>query len=107
TVGAAPMQNIGAYGVEVKDVIAEVSFWHWDEQKYDTYSNEECRFGYRDSIFKHALKGRVFITDVLFRLNKQPVYHTGYGAIRQELDAMNVQELSIRAIAQAVINIRS
>lgn len=107
TVGAAPMQNIGAYGVEVKEVIEEVTAWHWQDKKYVTYSNEECRFGYRDSIFKHELKGKVFITDVVFRLNKTPIYRTEYGAIKQELEKNGVTELSISAIADAVIAIRS
>lgn len=107
TVGAAPMQNIGAYGVEVKEVIEEVTAWHWQDKKYVTYTNEECRFGYRDSIFKHELKGKVFITDVLFRLNKKPVYRTDYGAIGKQLEKSGVLDLSIRAIADAVIAIRS
>jgi UDP-N-acetylmuramate dehydrogenase len=107
TVGAAPMQNIGAYGVEVKDVIEEVTAWHWQQQEYITYTNEQCRFGYRDSIFKHELKGKLLITDVLFKLSKQPVYHTSYGAITQELEQMGITELSIQSIAQAVVNIRS
>lgn len=107
TVGAAPMQNIGAYGVEVREVIAEVTAWHWEEHRYITLNNEQCRFGYRDSIFKHELKGKVFITDVLFRLNKKAVFHTSYGAIRQELEDTGVTELSIKAIADAVIAIRS
>lgn len=107
TVGAAPMQNIGAYGVEVKDVIEEVTFWHWDKQEYIIYTNTQCNFGYRDSVFKHELKGKVLITDVTFRLAKQPSFKTSYGAITQELEQMGVTELSIQAIAQAVINIRS
>src|SRR5690606_14819025 len=84
TVGAAPMQNIGAYGVEVKDVVETVTAWHWEEKKYITLSNRLCRFGYRDSIFKHELKGKVFITNVIFRLNKQPKFNTSYGAISQQ-----------------------
>lgn len=107
TVGAAPMQNIGAYGVEVKEVIEEVTAWHWEENQYITLNNEECRFGYRDSIFKHELKGKVFITDVVFRLNKKALFNTSYGAITQELEKMGVTELSIKAIADAVIAIRS
>lgn len=107
TVGAAPMQNIGAYGVEVKGVINEVTAWHWDEKKYISYNNDACRFGYRDSLFKHELKGKVFITEVVFKLNKQPNYNTSYGAIQQELDKNGVTELSIKAIADAVIAIRS
>lgn len=107
TVGAAPMQNIGAYGVEVKDVIEEVTFWHWEDRQYITYKNADCNFGYRDSIFKHKLKGKVFIVDVTFRLTKQPVFNTSYGAISQELEKMGIEELSIQAIAHAVIAIRS
>lgn len=106
TVGAAPMQNIGAYGVEVKEVIEEVTAWHWERNEFITYDNEDCRFGYRDSIFKHELKGKVFITDVVFRLYKQPVFNTSYGAIQQELEKQGAKEVSIEAIANAVISIR-
>ncbi len=107
TVGAAPMQNIGAYGIEVKEVIEQVTAWNWDEQRYITLNNEQCRFGYRDSVFKHELKGKVLITDVLLRLNKNAIFNTSYGAITQELEQMGVTELSIKAIAHAVIAIRS
>lgn len=107
TVGAAPMQNIGAYGVEVREVIHEVTAWHWKEKKYITYTNEECRFGYRDSIFKHELKGKVFITDVFFKLLTQPIFRTTYGAIEEQLKNMGITKLSIKAIADAVISIRS
>lgn len=107
TVGAAPMQNIGAYGVEVKQAIEEVTAWHWAEQKFITYNNEQCAFGYRDSIFKHELKKKVFITDVLFKLHKKPAYNTSYGAITDELQKMGVEELSIKSISDAVIAIRS
>lgn len=105
TVGASPIQNIGAYGVEVKDTIAEVEAWDWEAGKLINFSNEACRFGYRDSIFKQELKGRVVVTAVIFRLSKQPVLHTDYGAIRDELAAMDVAP-SVQSIAQAVINIR-
>lgn len=107
TAGASPMQNIGAYGVEAKETIVSVTAWHWQEKTFVTYTNEECRFGYRDSIFKHELKEKVFITSVTYRLNKKPTFHTTYGAITHELEKMNVQELSIQAIANAVINIRT
>lgn len=106
TVGAAPIQNIGAYGVEVKETIERVEAWHWEQQAFVSYSNAECRFGYRDSIFKQELKDKVFITAVVFRLNRKPVFHTAYGAISAELEKMGVTELSIRAIADAVISIR-
>jgi len=107
TVGASPIQNIGAYGVEVRETIEQVTFRHLEEDTTVTFNNEECRFGYRDSIFKHELKGKVFITSVVFRLSKQPKFNTSYGAIEQELKSMGIQELSVQAIAQAVINIRS
>jgi UDP-N-acetylmuramate dehydrogenase len=107
TVGASPIQNIGAYGVEAKETIDSVTAWHWEDRKFLNFQNSECRFGYRDSIFKHELKDRVFITSVTYRLNKKPVFHTAYGAISEELQKMNVQELSIKAIAEAVIAIRS
>lgn len=105
TVGASPMQNIGAYGVEVKDTIHSVTFWHWEEKKLITYNNTECQFGYRESIFKHSLRDKVFITSVVYKLRKQPVFNTSYGAIEQELQQINAVP-SVQAIAQAVINIR-
>lgn len=107
TVGAAPMQNIGAYGIEVKEVIEEVTAWHWEHNRYITLNNAQCRFGYRDSVFKHEMKGKVLITEVVFRLNKKATFNTSYGAISQELERMGVTELSINAIANAVIAIRS
>ena len=107
TAGASPMQNIGAYGVEVKDVIESVECWHWDERKLVAYDNADCNFGYRDSIFKHELKDKVFITSVVYRLSKRPVFNTRYGAIEQELEQMKIKDLSVGEIARAVINIRS
>lgn len=107
TVGAAPMQNIGAYGAEAKETIESVTVWHWAEKKPVTYTNAECSFGYRDSIFKNVLKDKVFITSVTFRLNKIPNFKITYGAIESELKSMGVSVLSLKEIAQAVINIRT
>jgi UDP-N-acetylmuramate dehydrogenase len=107
SVGASPMQNIGAYGVEIKDVFHELEAYHIKDRGSRTFSNEECKFGYRESVFKNIFKNQFIITSVTYRLNKKPVYHTSYGAIQQELESMGVKELSIRAISQAVINIRS
>jgi UDP-N-acetylmuramate dehydrogenase len=107
TVGASPIQNIGAYGVEVQETIDVVNAWHWNEKTTVTFKNEDCQFGYRDSVFKNSLKGKVFITSVVFKLNKQHEYRTTYGAIAQELEKNNVTELSVKAIADAVIAIRS
>ena len=105
TVGASPIQNIGAYGVEVKDAITAVEAWDWKAGAIRTFTNEECRFGYRDSIFKHELKDRVVVTAVTFRLSKHPKLHTEYGAIREELAVIGAAP-SVQSIAQAVINIR-
>jgi len=107
TVGASPMQNIGAYGVEAKETIESVTFWYWNEQTFLTYNNRECAFGYRDSIFKQLLKDKTFITSVVYKLDKRPKYNTSYGAIEQELESMGVHELSVKAIAYAVMHIRT
>ena len=107
TVGAAPIQNIGAYGVEAKDVIEEVRFFNLDTGGFEVFKNEDCHFAYRDSIFKGALKNKAIITSVIFRLRKVPVFNTSYGNIQQELDAMGISELSIKAVSDAVIRIRS
>jgi len=107
TVGASPMQNIGAYGVEAKETIETVTCWNWEEKAFMTFSNSQCEFGYRDSIFKRQLKDKTFITSVVYKLSRNPAYHTSYGAINDELERMGVQELSVNAIAKAVINIRT
>lgn len=107
TVGAAPIQNIGAYGVEVKDVLDSVRFFNLQTGAFEVYDNARCAFGYRDSIFKRDMKGKAVITYVIFRLNKKPVFHTSYGNIRQELERMGITELSIGHISDAVIRIRT
>ncbi len=106
-VGASPMQNIGAYGVELREVFDELEAYDMETRKSFMFSVNDCEFGYRDSIFKRRYKDRFVILNVTFRLNKKPTFKTSYGAITQELDRMGVKELSIRAISQAVINIRS
>lgn len=105
--GASPMQNIGAYGVEIKDVFYELTAFHLKEKCNYTFTLKDCGFGYRESVFKNKYKGQFMILDVTYRLRKEPVFHTGYGAIAQELERMGVTQLSIAAISQAVINIRS
>lgn len=107
SVGAGPMQNIGAYGVELKDVFHELEAWHIASGEVHRFSREACKFGYRESVFKRELRDQYVITAVTFRLLKKPVFNTSYGAIEQELQKMGVQEISIKAISQAVINIRS
>lgn len=106
-VGASPMQNIGAYGVEIKDVFHELEAYHLGDRTVKTFTLEECDFGYRESVFKKKYRNQFVILNVSFRLRKHPVFNTSYGAIEQELERMNVQQLSISVISQAVINIRS
>ena len=106
-VGASPMQNIGAYGVEIKDVFYSLEAYHISEKKLATFTLNDCGFGYRDSVFKTKYKDQFVILTVTYRLNKNPLYNISYGAIKEELEKMNVAELDIEAISQAVINIRS
>jgi len=106
-VGASPMQNIGAYGVEIKDVFHELTAFEIREQRIENFKLEDCQFGYRESVFKGKLKDQFVILDVTLRLNKKPKFNTSYGAVESELEKMGVGELTIRAISQAVINIRS
>jgi UDP-N-acetylmuramate dehydrogenase len=106
-VGASPMQNIGAYGVELENVFHSLEAFHLQEQKIYTFTNNDCEFGYRDSVFKRKYKNQFVILSVCFKLKKHPVFHISYGAIQQELDRMGIKDLSIQAISNAVINIRT
>ena len=106
-VGASPMQNIGAYDVEIKEVFESLEALHIKDGVIHSFSANDCAFGYRESVFKKQYKDQYVILSVTFRLNKQPIFNISYGAIEHELERMNVKELSIKAIAQAVINIRS
>jgi len=105
-VGAAPIQNIGAYGVELKNVFVELEAINIHNGNLETFSKSDCKFGYRNSIFKNELKGEYIICSVLLKLRKDPVFNTSYGALQQELDKMGVEELSIKAISDAVCKIR-
>ena len=100
------MQNIGAYGVEIKDVFYSLEAYHIKDKKIMNFTLNDCEFGYRESIFKRKLKGQFVIISVTYRLNKIPKFNTTYGAIEQELERMGVKEKSIKDISQAVINIR-
>jgi UDP-N-acetylmuramate dehydrogenase len=105
-VGAAPMQNIGAYGVELKDTFKELTAIHLPTGEERSITLQECKFGYRNSIFKNEAKGEYIITSVTLKLNKQPKFNITYGAIEHELKAMNVTTLSVKAVSEAVCNIR-
>lgn len=106
-VGTSPVQNIGAYGVEVKDTIDHVTVYDRNTGQICILANADCHFGYRESIFKYSAKERYIITSVSFRLSLNPVFHTQYGAIKTELAAMGVNSLSLIAIRNAVISLRS
>lgn len=106
TVGASPMQNIGAYGVEIKEVFDNLEAINIKTKQLETFNHAACKFGYRDSVFKHEAKGRYIITHVTFKLNTTPTFNTSYGAIKATLDQMDVKELSLDAVSQAVIAIR-
>jgi UDP-N-acetylmuramate dehydrogenase len=106
-VGASPMQNIGAYGVEIKDVFSALEAFHLHDREVHTFNAPDCEFGYRESVFKGKFRNQYVILNVTCRLNKTPKFNTSYGAIEQELERMGVQQLSIQAVSQAVINIRT
>lgn len=106
TAGAAPIQNIGAYGIELKNTLYTVEAVHMHTGETRIFTNTECKFGYRDSIFKSEYRNLYFITAIVLKLNKRPVFHVSYGAIRDTLEKMNVTELSVKAISDAVIHIR-
>ena len=106
TVGASPMQNIGAYGVEVKEVFESLEALNRNTLDLRIFTAEECKFGYRESVFKHELKDQFVICSVTFKLNKQPKFQVDYGAIQEVLQAKGIQELTIQAVSEAVIEIR-
>lgn len=106
SVGASPMQNIGAYGVEIKDCFVSLKAYHIESGALHTFTNEACRFGYRESVFKRELKGQYVIVSVTYQLTKSPTFNTAYGAIQSEISSMGIETLSVDAISQAVMNIR-
>ncbi|MEQ9413419.1 MAG: UDP-N-acetylmuramate dehydrogenase [Cyclobacteriaceae bacterium] len=107
TVGAAPMQNIGAYGVEIKNLIENVEAIELSTGVLKTFSNEQCAFGYRESVFKRELAKKYFISSVTLSLSKKNHHlNTTYGAIQETLKEMNVTQPTIQTVSNAVINIR-
>ena len=106
--GTAPIQNIGAYGVELKDIFVECEAMNIETLELEAFSKKACEFGYRDSIFKRRAKGKYIITAVVLRLTKKNhVLHTLYGAIEEELKMMAVVKPTIHDISKAVVSIRS
>lgn len=106
TVGAAPLQNIGAYGVELKDVFEELEAVNLATGELHTFDKAACQFGYRESVFKHEAKGQYIVTSVTFRLQKEHQLNTSYGAIQTTLEEMQVQQPTIHDVSAAVCQIR-
>lgn len=107
SVGASPMQNIGAYGVEIKDVFVSLEALHIESGELHTFDNSSCEFGYRESVFKRKLKNQYVITSVSFKLTKKHTINSSYGAIESELIAKGITDPTIKDISEAVIAIRS
>ena len=106
-VGTAPVQNIGAYGVELKDSFESCEAMRIQTLEIDSFNAEQCEFGYRNSVFKNKLKGEYIITSVNFRLSKKDhKLSTTYGAIQAELDKHEIKEPTIKNVSDAVISIR-
>lgn len=106
SVGASPIQNIGAYGVEVKDVIVSLEAINIQTKESRIFDNSECEFGYRDSIFKRHEKGKWVIIKVRYELRKNASVNTSYGAIKDTLEKMGISVPTISDVSNAVISIR-
>lgn len=106
SVGASPMQNIGAYGVEIKDVFVSLDAYHVETGEIHTFNLDQCNFGYRESVFKRELKGQYVITQVRFKLEKNRKINTKYGIIEEQLRTMGITDPTIKDVSNAVIAIR-
>lgn len=106
TVGAAPIQNIGAYGVELKDVFVYLKGYSLDNNEKKNYTRVECNFGYRDSIFKNEMKGKFIITKVALRLQKHKKFNLSYKALKEKFNQPE-EEITIKQVSDAVRKIRT
>ncbi|MCB2208065.1 MAG: UDP-N-acetylmuramate dehydrogenase [Bacteroidetes bacterium] len=106
-VGAAPIQNIGAYGVEVKEVFENLDAFELKTGKTRKFNKSECEFGYRSSIFKTTEKGKFFITHVTFRLSKKPKLNLSYAPLKEAFAGRSVDDIFIKEVSEAVIQIRN
>lgn len=107
TAGAAPIQNIGAYGAEFADVFEELELYNPDLKKFQILNKEECRFGYRDSIFKHELKGKAIITGITLRLTKSGhAVNSSYASLENYFEERGVDKPQIKDVFEAVVNVR-
>lgn len=106
TIGASPIQNIGAYGVEIESVLHSVEAVRLGTGEVRRFTKEECKFGYRDSIFKHEVRGQYIITGVSVRLKRDHQINTSYGAIKDVLIERGITNPTIRDVSDAVVHIR-
>ncbi|OIQ25305.1 MAG: UDP-N-acetylenolpyruvoylglucosamine reductase [Crocinitomix sp. MedPE-SWsnd] len=106
SVGAAPMQNIGAYGTEIKDVFHSLEALKISTGEIEVFNADQCNFGYRESVFKRAMKGEYVIVSMTLRLSRNSKINTSYGAIEARLSEMNVTAPTIKDVSDAVIHIR-
>lgn len=106
TVGASPIQNIGAYGSELKDVFVKLEGINLDNGNLETYNNDECKFGYRDSIFKHELKNKFIISSVFIRLARKLELNIEYEALKKELIGKDLDKLKVKDVSETVKRIR-
>jgi len=104
--GAAPIQNIGAYGVELASVLEGVSAWDWQRCCWTSFNATECCLGYRDSLFKSIARDRYLITSIRLRLNREFRPRLDYAGLREELGAMGITKPSARDVAEAVTRVR-
>ncbi|MDX2361122.1 MAG: UDP-N-acetylmuramate dehydrogenase [Crocinitomicaceae bacterium] len=107
SVGASPMQNIGAYGTEIKDVFVDLEAYNIESGEIQTFDKDQCQFGYRESIFKKEFKDQYIIISVTYRLTKSHRINSSYGAIKAELEQKGISRPKIRDVSNAVIAIRS
>lgn len=106
SVGAAPIQNIGAYGQELRDVFVSLSGIFIEDGMNASFNFDDCKFGYRESIFKNELKNKFIITEVIFRLSKKPKLNIGYGSIEEELSKRKINNPTIRDVSEIICDIR-
>ena len=106
SVGASPIQNIGAYGVEIKDIFLKLEALNIKTGQIETFTNEECKFGYRESIFKNVAKNQYIITKVYYKLDKTKPLYIEYGAIKDVLNTHNIKTPTAKDISKAVCEIR-
>ena len=104
--GTAPMQNIGAYGVEIKETFIELEALEISSGKIVKFNNSDCEFGYRESVFKNKMKNQYIILNITLELKKNPVLNINYGDVKAILESQNIKNPAIKEVSNAIISIR-